>query len=74
MWAERLAFDEVTGGGISLEGAVEESYAAFGLDPADDDPPSMLPQGVFPATILKRAWRELDVDLAKECQEKNFPC
>ncbi|MCT0203876.1 NAD(P)H-binding protein [Synechococcus sp. CS-602] len=66
--AERLAFDEVTGGGISLEAPMEESYAAFGLDPAETTHLDAYLKEYF-GTILKRL-RELDMDLAKDAKKK----
>jgi uncharacterized protein YbjT (DUF2867 family) len=66
--AERLSFAEVTGGGVSLESPMEESYAAFALDPASTTHLEDYLKDYF-GTILKRL-RELDVDLAKDAKKK----
>lgn len=66
--AERLSFAEVTGGGVSLEAPMEESYEAFALDPASTTHLEDYLKEYF-GTILKRL-RELDVDLAKDAKKK----
>jgi uncharacterized protein YbjT (DUF2867 family) len=66
--AERLAFAEVTGGGVSLEAPMQESYAAFDLDPAATTHLEDYLKEYF-GTILKRL-REMDVDLAKDAKKK----
>ena len=36
--AERLAFAEVTGGGIALDAPMDDTYSCFGLDPSETTP------------------------------------
>jgi uncharacterized protein YbjT (DUF2867 family) len=66
--AERLAFDKVTGGGITLSAPMEESYAAFGLDPAETTRLEDYLQEYYD-TILRRL-REMESDLDKEAKKK----
>ena len=66
--ADRLAFDAVTGGGVTLSAPMEESYAAFGLDPGETTGLEAYLQEYY-ATILRRL-RELDADLDKDAKKK----
>ncbi|MCT0224059.1 NAD(P)H-binding protein [Synechococcus sp. CS-1328] len=66
--AERLAFAEVTGGGRPLDAPMEESYAAFGLDPADTTKLEDYLKEYYD-TILKRL-RDMDADLDKNAKKK----
>jgi hypothetical protein len=66
--AERLAFDKVTGGGMTLSAPMEESYAAFGLDPAETTRLEDYLQEYYD-TILRRL-REMESDLDKEAKKK----
>jgi uncharacterized protein YbjT (DUF2867 family) len=65
---ERLAFEAVTGGGQRLDAPMEESYAAFGLDPADCTGLEDYLKEYYD-TILKRL-REMESDLDKEAKKK----
>ncbi len=65
---ERLAFDKVTGGGVSLEAPMEASYAAFGLDPAETTQLDAYLKEYYD-TILRRL-RELEADLDKDAKKK----
>jgi uncharacterized protein YbjT (DUF2867 family) len=66
--AERLAFAEVTGGGAALNAPMDETYASFGLDPAETtDLESYLRE--YYDTILKRL-REMEADLDKDAKKK----
>jgi len=66
--SERLAFAEVTGGGKALDSPMEESYAAFGLDPAETTQLEDYLKEYYD-TILKRL-REMEVDLDKDAKRK----
>jgi len=66
--AERLAFDKVIGGGTPLDAPMEESYAAFGLDPADTTSLENYLREYYD-TILKRL-REMEADLDKDAKKK----
>ena len=66
--AERLAFDKVVGGGAALEAPMEESYAAFGLDPADTTRLEDYLREYYD-TILRRL-REMEADLDKDAKKK----
>ena len=66
--AERLAFAEVTGGGVSLTAPMEESYEAFGLDPAETTGLEAYLEEYF-SSILKRL-REMEADLDKDAKKK----
>ena len=66
--AERLAFEAVTGGGQRLDAPMEESYAAFGLDPAETTGLEDYLKEYYD-TILKRL-REMESDLDKEAKKK----
>jgi hypothetical protein len=66
--AERLAFDKVIGGGQPLSAPMEESYAAFGLDPADTTGLESYLREYYD-TILRRL-REMEADLDKDAKKK----
>ena len=66
--ADRLAFDAVTGGGVTLSAPMEESYSAFGLDPGETTGLESYLQEYY-STILRRL-RELDADLDKDAKKK----
>jgi uncharacterized protein YbjT (DUF2867 family) len=66
--AERLAFAEVTGGGEPLDAPMEESYAAFGLDPATTTRLEDYLKEYFDR-ILKRL-KDMDADLDKSAKKK----
>jgi len=66
--AERLAFDKVVGGGRTLTAPMEESYAAFGLDPAETTGLEDYLKEYYD-TILRRL-REMEADLDKDAKKK----
>jgi hypothetical protein len=66
--AERLAFERVTGGGEPLDAPMEESYRAFGLDPADTTSLEQYLKEYYD-TILKRL-RDMEADLDKDAKKK----
>lgn len=66
--AERLAFDEVTGGGTALDAPMDETYQAFGLDPAETTKLEDYLKEYYD-TILKRL-REMEADLDKDAKKK----
>jgi hypothetical protein len=66
--AERLSFDKVVGGGTPLNAPMEESYAAFGLDPAETTSLENYLREYYD-TILKRL-REMEADLDKDAKKK----
>jgi uncharacterized protein YbjT (DUF2867 family) len=66
--AERLAFDKVVGGGQPLTAPMEESYAAFGLDPAETTSLESYLREYYD-TILRRL-REMEADLDKDAKKK----
>jgi hypothetical protein len=66
--AERLSFDAVTGGGTALDAPMEQSYGAFGLDPAETTRLEDYLKEYYD-TILKRL-REMDADLDKDAKKK----
>jgi len=66
--AERLAFDKVVGGGRALTAPMDESYAAFGLDPADTTSLEDYLKEYYD-TILRRL-REMEADLDKDAKKK----
>jgi uncharacterized protein YbjT (DUF2867 family) len=66
--AERLTFDKVVGGGSPLNAPMEESYAAFGLDPADTTSLEDYLKEYYD-TILRRL-REMEADLDKDAKKK----
>ena len=51
--AERLAFAEVTGGGIALDAPMDDTYSCFGLDPSETTPLESYISEYYD-TILKR--------------------
>ena len=59
---------EVTGGGVSLNAPMEESYEAFGLDPAETTSLEGYLEEYF-SSILKRL-REMEADLDKDAKKK----
>ncbi|MEB3235861.1 MAG: NAD(P)H-binding protein [Cyanobacteriota bacterium] len=66
--AERLAFAAVTGGGAALDAPMEESYGAFGLDPAETTGLEAYLKEYYD-TILRRL-REMEADLDKDAKKK----
>ncbi|MFZ9849436.1 MAG: NAD(P)H-binding protein [Vulcanococcus sp.] len=66
--AERLAFDKVVGGGRALTAPMQESYAAFGLDPAETTGLESYLKEYYD-TILRRL-REMEADLDKDAKKK----
>ena len=66
--AERLAFAEVTGGGVRLDAPMEASYEAFGLDPEETTTLEDYLKEYF-SSILKRL-REMEADLDKDAKKK----
>ena len=67
---DRLSFSEVTGGGAILDSPMEESYEAFGLDPAETSTLDSYLREYY-AIIMKRM-SELDIDVDKE-EKKRVP-
>ena len=66
--AERLTFDRVISGGARLDAPMDESYAAFGLDPAVTTTLESYLKEYYD-TILKRL-REMEADLDKDAKKK----
>lgn len=66
--AERLAFDRVTGGGEPLDAPMDQSYEAFGLDPAQTTSLEQYLKEYY-ETILKRL-RDMEADLDKDAKKK----
>jgi uncharacterized protein YbjT (DUF2867 family) len=66
--AERLAFAEVVSAGTAFDAPMDESYAAFGLDPAETTRLEDYLREYYD-TILKRL-REMESDLDKEAKKK----
>ena len=66
--AERLSFDRVIGGGEALDASMEESYAAFGLDPAQTTSLEQYLKEYYD-TILKRL-KDMEADLDKDAKKK----
>ena len=66
--AERLSFAEVIGSGSALNASMDESYAAFGLDPAETTGLESYLKEYYD-TILKRL-REMEADLDKDAKKK----
>jgi uncharacterized protein YbjT (DUF2867 family) len=66
--AERLAFAEVVSAGTAFDAPMDESYAAFGLDPADTTRLEDYLREYYD-TILRRL-REMESDLDKEARKK----
>jgi hypothetical protein len=66
--AERLAFEQVTGGGQALDAPMEESYAAFGLDSSKTTTLETYLQEYY-QTILRRL-KDMEADLDKNAKKK----
>lgn len=66
--AERLSFEKVTGGGTRLDAPMEESYRAFGIDPASITTLEDYLKEYYD-TILRRL-REMEADLDKDARKK----
>jgi uncharacterized protein YbjT (DUF2867 family) len=66
--AERLAFDQVTGGGDPLDALMETSYEAFGLNPADTTSLESYLKEYYD-TILKRL-KDMEADLDRDAKKK----
>ena len=66
--AERLAFAEVTGGGIAVDAPMDDTYSCFGLDPSETTPLESYISEYY-ETILKRL-REMEADLDEESRRK----
>jgi uncharacterized protein YbjT (DUF2867 family) len=66
--AERLAFDAVTGSGKTLDAPMADTYATFGLDPAETTSLEDYLKEYYD-TILKRL-REMEADLDKDAKKK----
>jgi len=66
--AERLAFAEVVSAGGNFDASMEQSYEAFGLDPAETTRLEDYLKEYYD-TILKRL-REMESDLDKEARKK----
>jgi uncharacterized protein YbjT (DUF2867 family) len=66
--AERLSFDQVTGGGDPLDAPMELSYEAFGLDQAATTTLEQYLKEYY-ETILKRL-RDMEADLDKDAKKK----
>jgi hypothetical protein len=66
--SERLAFSDVMGGGRPLDAPMAESYAAFGLDPAETTGLEGYLKEYYD-TILRRL-RDLEADLDKDAKKK----
>ncbi len=68
--AERLSFSEVSGSGISLDAAMEETYSAFGLEQSKATTMESYIEEYYDV-ILKRL-KEIGADLDAE-EKKKFP-
>jgi len=66
--AERLAFAEVVTAGVAFDSPMEDSYGAFGLDPASTTTLEDYLREYYD-TILKRL-REMEADLDKDAKKK----
>jgi uncharacterized protein YbjT (DUF2867 family) len=66
--AERLAFADVTGGGVKLDAQMEASYEAFGLNPDETTGLEDYLEEYY-SSILKRL-REMEADLDKDAKKK----
>jgi uncharacterized protein YbjT (DUF2867 family) len=66
--AERLAFAEVVTAGVAFDAPMEDSYGAFGLDPASTTTLEDYLREYYD-TILKRL-REMEADLDKDAKKK----
>ncbi len=67
---DRLAFSEVTGGGVILNAPMEETYKIFGLDPANTSTLETYLEEYY-SIIMKRI-SELNIDVDKE-EKKRVP-
>ncbi|OOV36774.1 3-beta hydroxysteroid dehydrogenase [Candidatus Synechococcus spongiarum LMB bulk10D] len=65
---DRLAFAEVSGSGTCLDAPMEESYRAFGLDPADTTTLETYLKEYY-ETIIRRL-RQMQADLGKEDRKR----
>ncbi len=65
---DRLAFAEVSGGATCLDAPMEESYRAFGLDPADTTTLETYLKEYYD-TITRRL-RQMEADLGKEDRKR----
>ena len=68
--AERLAFSEVSGGGLLLDAPMKETYSIFGLDPNKTTTMESYIEEYY-EVIMKRL-KEIGADLDKE-EKKKFP-
>jgi uncharacterized protein YbjT (DUF2867 family) len=66
--SERLAFEQVTGGGDPLDAPMETTYNAFGLDPMETTSLEDYLKEYY-ETILKRL-RDMEADLDKDAKKK----
>lgn len=66
--AERLTFDQVTGGGEPLDAPMESSYEAFGLEPSETTSLEQYLEEYY-QTILKRL-KDMEADLDKDAKKK----
>ncbi len=66
--ADRLAFAEVTGGGVPLDAPMEETYSIFGLDMAETTSMESYISEYY-QMILKRL-KEMEADLDKDAKKK----
>ena len=66
--SDRLAFSEVTGGGVSLDAPMQESYEAFGLDPSETSTLNEYLTEYY--SIIMKRMRELDIDVDKEDKKR----
>ena len=68
--AERLAFADVSGSGITLDAPMKDTYAAFGIQPSSTTTLDSFIKEYYDV-ILKRL-REMEADLNRE-QRKKLP-
>jgi hypothetical protein len=66
--ADRLAFAEIISAGTAFDAPMQDSYAAFGLDPEQTTKLEDYFQEYYD-TILKRL-REMEADLDKDAKKK----
>ncbi len=66
--ADRLAFTEVLVSGDALDAPMAESYAAFGIDPAEVTPLESYLEEYF--TRILRKLKELNFDQKKDKKKK----
>ncbi len=62
--ADRLAFSEITGGGVVLDAPMEETYRTFGLNPSETSSLESYLSEYY--SIITKRMRELNVDIDKE--------